>query len=446
MRYRAWCLSVLVLAAVPRPAPAQGLLDKLSELFIFGPGEDPLFLGGSGDPNNPASLRVHGSHFIPSAVGSNGTIIAFLSTSVSSNVAQVPVSATSGGATFRFEGGVPVRTSRSAGPIFGERAQTLGRGRVLVGANRTGIAFNTLRGVDLHDIRLTFTHQNVDFAGCDSSSGGDCSLMGIPGVENDVIDVHLSLDVDLSVTSFFMTYGLLDKVDIGVVLPIVRTTLRGESEAQIVPFGGPTVMHFFGGTPDHPVLSASRFEEGSATGLGDVAVRVKVNARDREPVAVALLADARFPTGSEVDLLGSGSFAARGLGIVSAQFGDFSPHVNIGYSYRAGSGTNDAVLATVGFDNLLAPWATLAADLISELQVGTSRLRVPGTVTIDAPFHRTVETTTIPNGRDDIVNASLGIKLTTSAGVTVVANGEWPLNRGGLRPSVIWTAGLEYNF
>ena len=190
----------------------------------------------------------------------------------------------------------------------------------------------------------------------------------------------------------------------------------------------------------------SRFEEGSATGLGDVAVRVKVNARDREPVAIAFLGDARFPTGSEDDLLGSGSFAARGLGIISAQFGQFSPHANVGYLYRGGSMTNDAVLANIGFDNLLAPWATLAADLISELQVGTSKLQVPGTVTYDAPFHRTVQPTDIPNMRDDIVDASLGVKLTMATGLTVIANGEWPLNRGGLRPNVIWTAGLEYNF
>jgi hypothetical protein len=48
--------------------------------------------------------------------------------------------------------------------------------------------------------------------------------------------------------------------------------------------------------------------------------------------------------------------------------------------------------------------------------------------------------------RDDIVDASLGVKLTMASGLTVIANGEWPLNRGGLRPNVIWTAGLEYNF
>ncbi|HET7564479.1 MAG TPA: hypothetical protein VFJ96_05765, partial [Gemmatimonadaceae bacterium] len=237
MRYLLVCLSLLSLAGAP--LHAQHLRDRLSGLFIFGPGEDPLFLAGSGDPNNPASLRVHGSHFVPAASSGNATIISFLTNAVGANVTQIPVSATSSGSTFRFEGGVPVRTSLSPGPVFGERAQTLGRGRVLVGANRTQINFRTLRGVDLHDIRLTFTHANVDFAGCDSVAGGDCSLMGIPAVENDFMQFHLSLDVDLAVTSFYVTYGVFDHVDIGVVLPIVSTTLRGQSDAQIVPFGGP---------------------------------------------------------------------------------------------------------------------------------------------------------------------------------------------------------------
>jgi hypothetical protein len=439
-------IGLSALTVVAAPLRAQGLRDKLSGLFIFGPGEDPLFLAGSGDPNNPASLRVHGTHFVPAASSGNATIIAFLTDAISGNVAQAPASATSSGSTFRFEGGVPVRTSLSPGPVFGERAQTLGRGRVLVGANRSQIDFSTLRGVDLHDIRLTFTHANVDFPGCDSASNGDCSLMGIPAVENDIMQFHLSLDVDLAVTSFFVTYGLLDHLDVGLVLPIVHTSLRGESEAQIVPFGGPTVSHYFGGSPENPVLTASRLEEGTATGLGDVAVRVKLSARERGPVAVAVLGDVRFPTGSEDDLLGSGELEARGLGILSARFGDFSPHVNLGYLYRAGRFQDDAVLATVGFDHLMAPWATLAADLISELQVGSSKLPIPGIVTIQAPFRRTIEPTSIPDRRDDIVNASFGMKFSTTAGVTLVGNAIWPLNRGGLRPDMLWTVGLEYNF
>ncbi|MEO6057787.1 MAG: hypothetical protein ABIQ49_13210 [Gemmatimonadales bacterium] len=425
---------------------AQRLRDQLGDLFIFGQGQEALFLGGTGDPNNPQSVRIHGSHFVPAAVASNGTVISFLTNSIGSNVANVPVSATSGGSTFSFQGGVPVRTSTSAGPVFGERAQTLGRGRVLAGLSRTGVAFKTIRGVDLDNVRFTFTHANSDFEGCDSIAGGDCGLLGVPVLENETIDLNLALDVRLTVTAFLLTYGISDRIDLGVAVPIVSTSIEGTTNAQINPFGPPPAVHFFGGTGDNPVLTASRFVRGSATGLGDVDARVKVNLRRGERLAVGVLGDVRFPTGSEDDLLGSGAFAARGLAILSARFGAFSPHANLGYLYRGGEFETDAVLGTLGFDHLLAPWATLAVDLISQLQVGDSPLQVPGPVVIQSPYVRTITPTTIPDRRDDLVDGSLGLKLTTATGVTVVGNGQWPLNRGGLRADVIWTLGLEYNF
>ena len=104
------------------------------------------------------------------------------------------------------------------------------------------------------------------------------------------------------------------------------------------------------------------------------------------------------------------------------------------------------MLATAGFDQLLAPWATLAVDLISELQVGTNRLQLPGEVVIQEPFRRTIEPSNIPNTRDDIVNASLGFKFLTSAGESIITNTIWPLNRAGLRPNAVWTAALEFGF
>jgi hypothetical protein len=428
------------------PVEAQHLRDELSGLFIFGSGESPLTLGGTSDPSNPDSIRIHGNHFVPAAVASNGTVISFLTNSIGSNVSNVPVSATSGGSTFSFEGGVPTRTSLSAGPIFGERAQTLGRGRVLVGLARTGLHFKTLRGVDLGHVRFTFTHANSDFPGCDSVAGGDCSLLGIPTLENETIDLNLALDISLTVTGFLLTYGITDRVDIGVALPLVSVSLAGTSDAQINPFGPPPAVHFFGGTPENPILTASRSIEGSSTGLGDIDGRVKVNLRRADPLSVAILADVRFPTGSESNLLGSGAFAARGLAIFSALFGNFSPHANVGYLYRGGEFETDVVLVTAGFDHLLAPWATLAVDLISQLQVGETPLQVPGAVHIESPYHRTIIPTVIPDTRDDIVDGSIGVKLTAAQGLTVLGNSSWSLNRGGLRPDVIWTAGLEYNF
>jgi hypothetical protein len=443
---RAVLAACLLAASITGPLAGQGLQDRLADLFIFGEGDEALFLGGSAAAENPG-IQVHGSHFVPSAVAGNATIIGFLTNSISTNLANLPIGASSGGETFRFEGGAPVRTSISAGPIYAERAQTLGRGRLFVGLARTGLHYETLRGIPLDALRLTFAHANVDFPNCDAIFGGDCTAYGVPTFENETIDFDLDLDVQVDVTAFLFTYGVTDRIDLGVVLPIARTQIRGFSTATIVPFGtdGPP-PHFFAGSEDAPILTASRFTEGSASGLGDVSARVKVNLREASPVSVALLAEGRFPTGSEEDLRGSGAVALRGLGIVSARLGEFSPHLNVGYQYRGRALDPDVFLLTAGFDQLLAPWATLAADLISEFPIGNAEQTVPPNATIEAPFRRTIRTTTIPDRRDDIVNASLGGKLSLSQGLTFLGNAVFPLNRGGLRPDVLWTLGAEYTF
>jgi hypothetical protein len=448
MRIKSFLFCCLISTLVPLLLPAQdgGLRGKISDLFIFGSGQAPLFLAGSANPNNPASLQAHGSHFIPSSAQSNGAIISFITDAISGSVANLPIGSTSGGETFRMVNGSLVATSTSAGPIFAERAQTLGRGRVLAGVSRSAFTFSTLRGVDMGDINLVFTHQNVDFAGCSEQYGDNCAKMGVPVLENDVINFRLSLDLDVRVTSAYLTYGLTDRFDVGVVIPVVQTHLHGESEADISPFGGTAAAHYFAGTTTDPVLNASRAVDGSASGLGDVALRMKANIRSTPTSGFALLFDARFPTGSSKDELGSGSFAGRSVAVFTSTYGDFSPHANIGYLYRAGARQNDAVLGTAGFDYKMADRVTMAADLVSELQVGDSKLQLPGPVHYDAPFQRTVRVTDIPDVRDDIVNGSFGFKMVPAKNTTIVLNSLFPLNRGGLRADLIYTAGVEYNF
>ena len=436
---------VLALCLVATPAFAQGLRDQINQLFIFGDGEDALFLAGTADPDNPQNVQVHGDHFVPAAVASNGTIISFLTNAIGTQVANLPFSSASGGRTFRFEGGVPVATSTSPGPIFAERALTLGRGRLLFGANISRFNFKTVRGVALDGIQLNFTHENTDFPNCDVIFSGDCTALGIPSFENDVIVLDLALDLEVTSTLFTLSYGLFDFVDIGVAVPVLSTSLRGNSTAEIFPFGA-NANHFFSGTQSSPGLTASRFVEGSVTGLGDVATRLKIRLGRSATTAFAIIGDARWATGSAEDLLGSGEFAVRGLGVVSAQFGAFGPHANVGYLYRNGELQNDAFLATLGFDHLLADWAALAVDVISEFQIGVTKLTTPEDVSFEEPFQRTVTPTNIPNERDDIISGSVGFKFLTPSGVTIVANSLWPLNDGGLRPAVAWTLGLEYSF
>jgi hypothetical protein len=441
-------LGALAVAVLAPPALGQSLRDTFSQLFVFGPNGVQLSLPGSLN-DTAQSIKIHGNHFIPAGVAANGALIGFISNAIAAGVSNAPISATSSGTSFGFEGGVPVAAPLSSGPIFAERAPTLGKGRVFLGFLHSGASYSAIRGVPMSDIKLTFTHENVTDStdpGCSASQGANCALMGVPKLENDIMLFDINLNVDEEVTSMFFTYGLLDRLDISFALPLIQVSMNGTSTAEIVPFGGPPAVHFFAGTPDNPVLGASTSVSNSKSGIGDVALRAKLNLSQSQATGFALLLDARFPTGSVENMMGSGSFWGRALAIVSAQFGDFGPHINAGYLWRTAPNTNDAVLATVGFDQKLANWATLDADVISEFQVGASHYQLPGPVTYDAPFHRVIQTSSIPDINDDLVEGSFGFKLRVAGELTVVANALVPLNQGGMRADLVSTLGMEYGF
>jgi len=425
------------------PLAAQGdLRDRLQNgLFHFGDCPEPLCLNASVSP------LEHGLHYIISTQKGTVSILDFLASAVAVGVSNLPISPATGGVTFNIVGGAPVQTSSSGGPIFGERVQTLGRGRFLMGANITGVQFTSVRGVPLDNVAFTFTHQNICRPAatpppCPPAFAID-SALGSPTFENDVLEVNTSINLKIQVAALNLTYGLTNRIDIGVVVPFVRADLSGGSIARLVPFAQPT-PHFFG-TPSNPVYSAGAAVNGTATGIGDVAARLKVNLGGPDG-GFGILTEAHFPTGDDGNFLGSGEFALRVLGIVSGRYGNFSPHLNAGYLYRRGTSMTDAVLTTLGFDQLMAPWATMAVDVIGQWQANRSTLVVPGPVTFTQPVLRQVEPTNIPNGPDNILDGSLGFKFLTRSGITLVTNALVPLNSGGMRGNIVWTGGLEYNF
>ena len=113
--------AVVVLIALSAPARGQNLRQQVRQLFTFGNCGEVVCL-------DTTVLFGHGLHYIPASEAVGNTLIAFLSTSIGISVSNTPISSASSGTSFRFEGGAPVRTSTSGGPVFGERAQTLGRG------------------------------------------------------------------------------------------------------------------------------------------------------------------------------------------------------------------------------------------------------------------------------------------------------------------------------
>src|SRR3989449_7891846 len=110
---RRYLCSLLGLTLAATSLDAQGLRDKISDLFIFGAGQDPLFLSGTASDQATA---LHADHFVPSAVSDNGTLISFIGTAINQNVANIPASATSGGPPFHLQGRAPVSTPACPGP------------------------------------------------------------------------------------------------------------------------------------------------------------------------------------------------------------------------------------------------------------------------------------------------------------------------------------------
>lgn len=406
---------------VPQTTSAQeSLSDLLTDLFVFGTCGEALCLDLSADDR-------HGRHFIPDLVTGNSTTLLFVSQAVAAAASNLPLSAATVPAEQLGEGSSP-------GPIFGERAETLGRGQVFVGVNVTGLHMTNLSGVPTSNLAFTFTHE-------DSDSPTD--TLGNPEFEADLLEVRLALDMDIIATSLQVAVGLTERLSFGLYLPVVRTTVRGSSEAQIVPADPNDVRHSFDSLSN--VLRTAKEVVGSATGLGDIAARVKLNLTGRRTVSAALLGEVRFATGDPNELLGAGNESARLLAVVSGRWADFSPHLNFGYLFRTGDRDNDAILATAGFDNRLGA-LTLAVDLITSWQIGRSKIELPEAITFESPVSRVVQATTIPDRRANLIDVSLGFKVAIGTNSSFYANAIIPTRASGFQPDLIWTGGLETKF
>ena len=410
--------------------------EVLNQLFVFSGGGSPLVLGGL--------VTGHGDHFIPSEAESNGALVNVFTDAIASNISNFPLSSTVSSETFRLVGGVPTPTSNSFGPIFAERAQTLGRGRFDVGFSYSAISFDRIRGTPMDDIDLSFVHQNIDSPGCTAFFGEDCALQGTPRFEHDVIQLELDLSIQAEIYAFNMTFGVLDWLDVGVAVPVVQLGIDGSSVATVIPSQVDDPQHFFGGTQAEPILSTSGSTSGATTGLGDVAARVKARITDGEQADIGILGEIKIPTGREEDFLGTGETSVRALFIGSATLGEFAPHVNFGYMYRGGEGVSDSFQLAAGFDQRLSDWSTFVIDLLGDFKMGDS-LRFPEPFAYDAPIVRTVERANVPNIRDDILDAAVGFKFRTSGGVVLWTNALVALNDGGMRSNIVATFGFQFS-
>ncbi|MDQ6893975.1 MAG: hypothetical protein M3167_14985 [Acidobacteriota bacterium] len=372
-------------------------------------------------------------------------------TQIANQLSSFPLASSGGGFTYRFDPqlGVLTRTTGSFGTIYTERADTIGKGRFNLGLNFSHSAFTRIDNLNLRngDLNLVFTHAD------DNGDGGHIHSF----FEGDVITAELLMKIETDITAFVLNYGVSDRLDIGVAVPIVRVKLETQSTATIQhlsTFDFPLIHRFPGGGNSQTLR-----QSGSASGVGDVALRGKLQMVRGGSGGLAFVADVRLPTGDEQDLLGTGTTRAKGSLIGSLHLGIFSSHLNAGYTWSTKTGearVPNEISYAVGLDLAVNPRMTLAAEVLGRDFRKTSRVRVVNTVYTantnsneNPPTIReaTFPTLTIENVQDlNTLIGSVGLKFNPVGNLLLTVNGLFSLNREGLQSRFTPLVGIEYSF
>jgi len=246
-----------LLTLINPSAAVGGLRDTVTNLY----GGDGILLAptGGGFPSHAPDFRAasfRGLDALNKALAPNLNNLAFNSTVT--------------GFTFDVERGVPVRSTESLGPLLAERATTIGAKKLNVVFSFTRLDFTTFEGRGLDEQSLTFLHDDVNGDGILGPVGF------FPDFELDQIRVDLDLEIEQEIFALIATYGLTRFWDVGIVLPVIHTSVVAEANATIVRNSViSTGVHNFDTAPgsDQPRDRVS----GEETGLGDLIVRSKYN-------------------------------------------------------------------------------------------------------------------------------------------------------------------------
>jgi len=384
--------------------------------------------------------QTHSGHFNSSLQANFSPFNSALAT----GLASVPLPTPASGFTYTFDPALGVfnRSTRSFGPLVADRAETIGKGRASIGIAYQRFSFDSLDGIELDNVPAVFTHDNPV-----AGTGRD-----------DVITAQTSIAAAISQFTTYVSLGLSDRVDVSVALPIVSVDMAVSSRTNIQRIGtvNPAV-HFFFKPGNDPYGDEKLFQKsGHATGIGDVALRLKASAVRSSNFGVAFGLESRLPTGDEENLLGTGALTLKPFLVMSAPHGAFSPHLNAAYQWNGKSllGGNvlsgekqdlpDAALLALGADIGINKKLTVAFDFVG-------RHVIDGEQVVQETFTALNGHSQFPNvhftrGSYNVIDGAIGLKANPGGGLLLDLNVAFKLNDEGLRDRVTPLLGIEYSF
>jgi len=409
-------------------------VDKLSTIFTQIYGEKGLIVDSL---RVLASGQTHSAHF-NSAFQTQFTQFGV---ALTSQLAAVPLPSPASGFTYEFDSdlGVFQRTSQSFGPILAERAETIGGGRFTFGFTFQNFTFDTIEGLDIDNIPAVFTHDSAE----------------LRGGREDVVTTVNSVDARVNQFTAFISYGLTDRLDLSLAIPMVSTDLTVISSATVRRLGT-TVdrdIHFFRDVEDEIGDRRTFTAFGSASGIGDVTIRLK----GRMAGAMAFGLDVRVPTGDEANLLGVGAPGVRPFVVLSRSSRAFSPHFNVGYLWNGSSvlagnpatgeaaDLPDQVTYVVGADFGVSQRFTFVLDVLGTYLLDAPRLNQSTFHGLDAA-KTPLPTVSFTTESYNLLSGAVGFKLNVVESLLVDVNLLFNLDNNGLRDKITPLVGFEYAF
>ncbi|HBP90254.1 MAG TPA: transporter [Nitrospirales bacterium] len=406
------CFFLLALFVIsPSITQAQKLKDVIPDLY-----------GGDGFQTNPLTVGSRPNDF------GNAVFNSFneLTNGIGAQIGQFSVNSTVAAFRFDVERGVPVEVTKSLGPLFAERADTLGKGRF--------------------DFQVVWSHADYQkFNGQKLSSlSANVSPTLPPGLPpnsqgfNEQLQINLDVEVITNFVGFFGTFGLTDDWDINLLVPLIHNKIKAKSQATMLDANGvPCVLGgncsgiyvINGATPgtgDPSQASSS----GEKTGIGDILIRSKYNFLKNHEILpdLGVRGGISIPTGDEDNFMGVGEFKFEGLAVASKYYsspiGMIGPHVNTGIVLVDNKSGLNLFTYVAGFDLAPIPTFAFSLDLLGRHELNDK-----------------------DNSGKDIIDLAPGMKFAPFPNTLVQAAVQLPLNKNeGLRPDAVWTLGLGGTF
>lgn len=320
---------------------------------------------------------------------------AALSGSIATALSTIPIASPGSAVLKKIDpaSGQEVPASGTLGPIFAERAETIGKGRFFIGLSNQDFHFTSFNGKSLNN--LTLLDKNVVSA-------------PLFGATSNPVTYSIGMDVRLSQDMAFLTYGVTDRFDLSVGLPEVHAAVQARTYNGLIyggnglGVGGCWCSDTFtpGAAPSGDIngQGMTLFNIGNGalgkTGFGDILVRGKYAAFVSPKTVVAVGADVRLPTGDAKNYLGIGTTAVRPFLAVSRYSKELShgivisPHFNAGWQFTGKSilgglltSTAETALTTSATINYYgSPYYTPTKDYLPDVfsWVGGAEIGVGG--------------------------------------------------------------------